>query len=107
MAWIARTLVLVAGIGHALALPAVAALGVDVPWLWLWLPALVTVALVRGAWRRSWRWVVLWALVVYAVYPDSMVVVLGAGQTWLLWRSWITEADERPGLWWLRRGATA
>lgn len=58
------------------------------------LPAAVTLAACQGAYRRWWRYLALFSLVVAAA-PGLRPLVFFVAETWLLWRAWSVERD--PG----------
>lgn len=54
------------------------------------LPGLLTMALLRGGFRRWYRWAAIAGLVL-TTYGDSLQAVLLVASTWALHRQWITE----------------
>jgi hypothetical protein len=69
---------------------AVVAAGVGA-WAALLVPGVVSVAVVRGAWRRAYRWLVV-AAIAWMVEQVFVPVVLVVGLTWLLHVTWVIDA---------------
>lgn len=61
------------------------------------LPTVLTVAACPGAYRRWWRYLAIFALVVGAA-PGLRPLVFFVAETWVLWRAWSVErAPGEPG----------
>lgn len=71
------------------------------------LPSAITLAACQGAYRRWWRFLALFALVVAAA-PGLRPLVFFVTETWVLWRAWSVErapGEPGPALRMLRRVA--
>lgn len=58
--------------------------------LFVSVPALTTMLLVPGSYKRWYRWAILLALC-FSVYPELLPLVLTVGQGWAIYRSWFLE----------------